>query len=138
PNLCKTDRTPPGIPSDYREHPRLMSDLLVLAVQTDRTRIASFVFSNDGSNRRYHDLGVSEGHHDLSHHGNDPVDQRKIPNSRAGRRIERVLAAAWPHPDNRDNHPEERLMDYPAQRRERLIRLLIEEGIDALLIGSPV
>ena len=44
---------PLGIPADYREHLRLMADLLALAFQCDLTRIATFVFANDGSNRSY-------------------------------------------------------------------------------------
>jgi hypothetical protein len=69
---------PSGIPSDYREHLRLMADLLVLAFQADLTRVATFVFANDGSNRSYGAIGVPEGHHDLSHHGHDPEKQAKI------------------------------------------------------------
>lgn len=65
-------KQPAGIPSDFGEHIRLMSDMLVLAFQTDLTRIATFMFANDGSNRPYNMLGVSEGHHDMSHHGRDP------------------------------------------------------------------
>jgi hypothetical protein len=62
----------------YQEHIRLMADLLVLAFQTDLTRIATFVFANDGSNRSYRFLEVPEGHHDLSHHGNDKAKLAKI------------------------------------------------------------
>jgi hypothetical protein len=69
---------PTGVPGDYREHLRLMSDLLVLAFQADLTRIATFVFANDGSNRGYRNIGVPEGHHDLSHHGGDPMKQGKV------------------------------------------------------------
>ena len=69
---------PAGIPGDYREHIRLMSDLLVLAFHADLTRIATFVFANDGSNRSYGAIGVPEGHHDLSHHGKDPRKFEKI------------------------------------------------------------
>ncbi len=69
---------PLGIPADYQEHLRLMGDLLVLAFQCDLTRIATFVFANDGSNRSYRTVGVSDGHHDLSHHGGDAAKQEKI------------------------------------------------------------
>src|SRR5262249_60028014 len=69
---------PLGIPADYREHLRLMADLLALAFQCDLTRIATFVFANDGSNRSYPGIGVPDGHHDLSHHGGDPAKQAKI------------------------------------------------------------
>jgi Protein of unknown function (DUF1552) len=69
---------PLGIPADYQEHVRLMGDLLVLAFQSDLTRIATFVFANDGSNRSYRTALVSDGHHDLSHHGGDVAKQEKI------------------------------------------------------------
>jgi Protein of unknown function (DUF1552) len=69
---------PLGIPSDYQEHLRALGDLLVLAFQCDLTRIATFVFANDGSNRSYRAAGVSDGHHDISHHGGDAAKQAKI------------------------------------------------------------
>jgi len=67
-----------GIPKDYQQHVRLMFDLLVLAFQTDTTRVSSFILAHDGSNRPYPFIEVSEGHHDLSHHGNDPIKKEKI------------------------------------------------------------
>jgi hypothetical protein len=69
---------PAGVPADFREHARLLGDLLVLAFQADLTRIVTFVFGNDGSNRCYQEIGVPEGHHDLSHHGGDQVKQAKV------------------------------------------------------------
>ncbi|MFM2095697.1 MAG: hypothetical protein RIS70_2821, partial [Planctomycetota bacterium] len=69
---------PSGVPGDYQEHLRLMADLLVLAFQTDVTRVATFVLANEGSNKPYPFIGVAEGHHDLSHHGNDQAKKQKI------------------------------------------------------------
>lgn len=63
---------PAGIPKAFADHVRLMGDLLVLAFQTDSTRIASFMLANEGSNRSYNEIGVREGHHSLSHHGRSP------------------------------------------------------------------
>lgn len=74
PNLPK----PTGIPRDLAEHIQLMCDLMVLAFQGDLTRVVTFPFGNDGSNRPYPFIGVSEGHHDCSHHGRDPKKQEKI------------------------------------------------------------
>ncbi len=51
---------------------------MVLAFQADVTRVVTFVLANEGSNRPYPFIGVSEGHHDLSHHGNDKAKQTKI------------------------------------------------------------
>jgi hypothetical protein len=69
---------PTGIPKEYEQHIRLMYDLMTLAFQTDTTRISTFMVAHDGSNRPYPFIGVSEGHHDLSHHGNDETKKRKI------------------------------------------------------------
>jgi len=69
---------PLGIPADYQEHVRLMGDLVALAFQSDLTRIATFVFANDGSNRSYRQIGVPDGHHDLSHHGGDQAKCEQI------------------------------------------------------------
>ena len=60
---------PKGIPADFGEHIRLMGDMMILAFQADLTRVATFMFANDGSNRSYAQIGVSDGHHDISHHG---------------------------------------------------------------------
>jgi hypothetical protein len=69
---------PTGIPASYQDHIRLMNDLLVLAFQADVTRVCTFVLANEGSNKPYPFIGVSEGHHDLSHHGNDSKKKQKI------------------------------------------------------------
>jgi hypothetical protein len=70
---------PTGVPRDYKDHNRLMADLLALAFQADLTRIATFVYANDGSNRSYKDdLDIGEGHHDLSHHQGNKEKLEKI------------------------------------------------------------
>lgn len=69
---------PAGVPKEFPDHLKLMCDLMVLAFQADVTRVCTFVITNEGSNRAYPFAGVSEGHHDLSHHGNDPAKKAKI------------------------------------------------------------
>lgn len=69
---------PAGVPKDFAEHLKLMFDMFVLALQTDSTRIVTFMYANDSSNRGYPQIGVREGHHDLSHHGRDEEKQKKI------------------------------------------------------------
>lgn len=71
-------KKPNGIPKDYSEHLRIMGDLMVLAFRADLTRISTYVFANEGSNRSYAFIGVPEGHHDLSHHGGEQKKQAKI------------------------------------------------------------
>ena len=50
---------------------------MVLAFQSDLTRICTFMLANDGSNRPFPELNIGDGHHDVSHHGNDPDKVRK-------------------------------------------------------------
>ena len=69
---------PAGVPGTYEEHIKQMCDLLVLAFQADVTRVCTFVLANEGSNKPYPFINVSEGHHDLSHHGNDEAKKAKI------------------------------------------------------------
>jgi hypothetical protein len=65
---------PAGLPHDVREHVRLMLDLMVLAFWTDSTRVSTFMFANDVSNRNFSNIieGVSGAHHQISHHSNNP------------------------------------------------------------------
>ncbi|NNC89059.1 MAG: DUF1552 domain-containing protein [Akkermansiaceae bacterium] len=76
----RPDVDPPaaGVPAAYEEHIRLMFDMLLLAFKTDSTRIASYLLAHDGSNRSFRDIGVSEGHHALSHHRNNRDKIEKI------------------------------------------------------------
>lgn len=69
---------PDGIPGDYGDHVRLMCDMMVLAFQTDSTRVATMMFANAGDNKNYRQIDVPDGHHDLSHHGENPEKLEKI------------------------------------------------------------
>ncbi len=71
-------QAPLGIPKDYPEYLELMFEMLLLAFQTDSTRIATFMLSHDGSNRSFSHIGISEGHHNLSHHRNVEETMQKI------------------------------------------------------------
>lgn len=70
--------TPDGVPSNQTEYVGIMFDLLVMALQTDSTRIASFCLAHDGDNRSFSHIGIPEGHHDLSHHQGDPDRIAKV------------------------------------------------------------
>ncbi|MGQ0637516.1 MAG: DUF1552 domain-containing protein [Planctomycetaceae bacterium] len=68
---------PAGIPDNYAEHLQLMFDLVVLAFQTDSTRIATLVMAQEQSNRPFPEIGVPEGHHHVSHHlGDDKLIEK--------------------------------------------------------------
>jgi hypothetical protein len=63
---------PAAAPGTFPEYARLMLDLLVLAYQADLTRVATFMLAKELSGRTYPEIGVAEGHHALSHHGDSP------------------------------------------------------------------
>jgi len=69
---------PDGVPPSYLDHVALMFDMLHLAFQTDSTRIATLLLAREGSNRPFNDIGISSGHHDLSHHKNTPEIMEKV------------------------------------------------------------
>jgi len=71
-------KRPDELPADITEHFKLICDMLVLAFQTDVTRIGTFMFGNEGSDRKYSVIGVNEGHHTISHHQNRPEQLAKI------------------------------------------------------------
>jgi hypothetical protein len=63
---------PASVPDDFEEHARLMMDMMVLAFQSDMTRVVTLMLAREGSNRSYRSIGISDGHHSLTHHQNDP------------------------------------------------------------------
>ncbi len=80
---------PEGRPEDYADHVRLMGDLMVLAFQTDATRVCTLMFGVAAGGQTYPEIGVREGHHDLSHHGNDEEKISKL------RKIDRYNVALF-------------------------------------------
>ncbi|HWN96098.1 MAG TPA: DUF1552 domain-containing protein [Methylomirabilota bacterium] len=60
--------TPAGIPAKFDDYIQVMFDMMVLAFQTDSTRVATFLLANEGSNRSFPELEIPEGHHFLTHH----------------------------------------------------------------------
>ena len=69
---------PIGVPAAYAEHAKLMFDLQVLTLQGDITRVITFQLARETSNRTYPEIGVSDPHHPLTHHGNDPEKVAKV------------------------------------------------------------
>jgi hypothetical protein len=69
---------PVGTPNDITEHFNLMFDLMALAFQADITRVITFSMDHEASMRTYTNLGIAEGFHPLSHHGNNPQKQEKL------------------------------------------------------------
>jgi hypothetical protein len=65
--------TRPTSATDFPSNVKLMCDLMVLAMQCDATRIISFMLGNAASGQTYPSLGITDGHHTISHHGNNPT-----------------------------------------------------------------
>lgn len=72
------DARPGSIPRDFGAYQRLMADMVILALRTDRSRVVTFLMANEGSNRSYPMLDIRDGHHELSHHKNDPAKFEQI------------------------------------------------------------
>lgn len=68
----------PDAQIDFVEHMGVMTELMALALQCDRTRIVTFMLGNGGSGRNYDFIDASGGHHSLSHHGGDPTNLEKL------------------------------------------------------------
>lgn len=71
---------PSGVPADFEEYFKLMVDLQVIAYQSDLTRVLTFVMAREGptGGRAYPQIGISDQHHNLSHHQNDPTKVDKL------------------------------------------------------------
>ena len=69
---------PAGVPESFEEHLALMYDLLAVAYQAELTRVFTFMSDRELSQRTYPQIGVSEQHHTVSHHGNDPENIAKV------------------------------------------------------------
>jgi uncharacterized protein DUF1552 len=64
---------PTGIPERFDEYVNVMFDMVALAFQTDITRVVTFMLGRELNFRTYPEIGITEGHHGLSHHGDDPA-----------------------------------------------------------------
>ncbi|MEO8426329.1 MAG: DUF1552 domain-containing protein [Verrucomicrobiota bacterium] len=69
---------PAGIPPSFEEHIQLMNDMLLLAFQTDSTRVATLLYAREGNNRPFPEVGLTQGHHDLTHHRDIPDTIDKV------------------------------------------------------------
>jgi hypothetical protein len=69
---------PYGVPADFAEHFKLMSDMITIALQADMTRVVTFLVTREGTSRAYRELGISDGHHPLTHHLGKPELIEKV------------------------------------------------------------
>jgi len=73
-----TVERPAGIPATFEEHAKLMFDLQTLALQSDLTRVMTFMMGPEQSNRAFPEIGVPDVHHGVSHHQSDPEKLEKL------------------------------------------------------------
>jgi hypothetical protein len=69
---------PYGVPADFAEHFKMMSNMMAIAFQADQTRIITFLMTREGSSRPYRELGIPDGHHPLTHHRNQAELMEKV------------------------------------------------------------
>lgn len=63
---------PDGIPANWEDHIKLMFDLMVLAYQSDLTRVITLMVGHEQSGMTYPQIGVPDAHHPISHHQREP------------------------------------------------------------------
>jgi len=73
-----TPDAPIGVPDSFDEHVALLFDLLAVAYQADVTRAFTFMMSRELSQRTYPQIGVTEQHHSVSHHQNNPEKMAQV------------------------------------------------------------
>lgn len=69
---------PYGVPADFAEHFKLMTDMITVAFQADLSRVCTFLVTREGSSRAYREIGISDGHHPLTHHMGKPEMLEKV------------------------------------------------------------
>jgi hypothetical protein len=68
---------PAGVPDRFDEHVKLMYELQWLAFRSDMTRVVTFMLGRELNFRTYPEVGITEGHHGLSHHQDNPTQLAK-------------------------------------------------------------
>ena len=69
---------PYGVPADFAEHFKLMTDMMIVAFQADLTRVVTFLVTREGTSRAYREIGIPDGHHPLTHHQQQPELMEKV------------------------------------------------------------
>ena len=69
---------PYGVPADFAEHFKLMTDMVTIVFQADLSRMLTFLVTHEGTSRAYREIGISDGHHPLTHHRNQAELMEKV------------------------------------------------------------
>jgi len=76
--MATAEALPDELPDTFEEHAKMILDLQVLALQADITRVVTTLIGREQGSRSYTKSGVTDGHHNMSHHQNDPEKQAKL------------------------------------------------------------
>src|SRR5205807_7942740 len=69
---------PYGVPADFAQHFKLMTDMVTIAFQADLTRVLTFLVTREGTSRAYREIDIPDGHHPLTHHQGKPELMEKV------------------------------------------------------------
>ena len=69
---------PYGVPADFADHFKLMTNMITVAFQADLTRVVTFLVTHEGTSRAYREIGIPDGHHPLTHHRNQLPLMEKV------------------------------------------------------------
>src|SRR4029450_3163561 len=69
---------PYGVPPDFGDHFKLMTDMMLIAFQADLTRVVTFMMTREGTSRAYREIGIPDGHHPCTHHLGNPELMEKV------------------------------------------------------------
>jgi len=69
---------PYGVPADFAQHFKLMTDMVTIAFQADLTRVLTFLVTREGTSRAYREIDIPDGHHPLTHHQGKPDLMEKV------------------------------------------------------------
>ncbi|MEP6918866.1 MAG: DUF1552 domain-containing protein, partial [Acidobacteriota bacterium] len=69
---------PYGVPPDFGEHFKLMTDMMTIAFRADLTRVVTFMMTREGTSRSYREIGIADGHHPCTHHQGKPELMEKV------------------------------------------------------------
>jgi hypothetical protein len=69
---------PYGVPPDFGEHFKLLTDMVTIAFQADMTRVLTFLMTREGTSRSYREIGIADGHHPCTHHQGKPELIEKV------------------------------------------------------------
>ncbi|MBO0861255.1 MAG: DUF1552 domain-containing protein [Chloracidobacterium sp.] len=69
---------PTAVPEEFEDHVKMVMDLMTVAFQADLTRVITLMMAREGSNRPYRSIGIPDGHHNLTHHQNNPDKIAKV------------------------------------------------------------